>query len=137
MWLRDGKTRCREGRAFKGEGRRSRRGAAEGNPGDLGEIRARALRCGGDGPGGWGHGVSGLWATRATRGRERVEAGVWSRAAAGRAGLRRGRGELGHGERRWAVGFEPKGEGKAGLLGWFAGPGEEGKAGPVWEKGWA
>ena len=35
------------------------------------------------------------------------------------------------------AGFGPKGEGKAGLLGWFAGPGEEGKAGPVWEKGWA
>ena len=54
VWLRDGKARCGEGRAFKGEGRRSRRGAAE-NPGDLSEIRARALRCGGDGPGGWGH----------------------------------------------------------------------------------
>ena len=46
-------------------------------------------------------------------------------------------GERGNGPWRWAVGFGPKGEGKAGLLGWFAGPGEEGKAGPVWEKGWA
>ena len=121
VWLRDGKARCREGRAFKLEGQRSRRGAAEGNPGDLGEFRARALRCGGDGPGGWGHGVSGSWATRATRGRERVEAGVWSRAAAGRAGLRRGRGELGCGERVRA-GWSELGPGKewwaAGLGCW-------------------
>ena len=45
------------------------------------------------------------------------------------------RGERGNGPWRWAMGFGPKGEGKAGLLGWFAGPGEEGKARPAWEKG--
>ena len=54
----------RIGGGLKEAGRGSRRGSKEGNPGDLGGIQARALRCGGE------------------------EAGRRARAAAGRGGRR-------------------------------------------------
>ena len=123
VWLRDGKTRCREGRAFKGQGRRSRRGAAEGNPGDLGEIRARALRCGGDEPGRWDRRISeraGLLACGTGPSARREGTREGRAVSAGRA---RGSGSCGSrlaraGPEVWAV----------------RGEGERGGRGPSWEK---
>ena len=60
----------RIGGGLKEAGRGSRRGSKEGNPGDLGGIQARALRCGGE--------EAGRRARAAARGEGRWLAGVWA-----------------------------------------------------------
>ena len=60
----------RIGGGLKESGRGSRRGSKEGNPGDLGGIQARALRCGGE--------EAGRRARAAARGEGRWLAGVWA-----------------------------------------------------------
>jgi len=55
---------------LKEAGRGSRRGSKEGNPGELGGIQARALRCGGE--------EAGRRARAAARGEGRWLAGVWA-----------------------------------------------------------
>ena len=123
VWLQDGKARCREGRAFKGEGRRSRRGVAEGNPG---EIRARALRCGGDEPGRWDRRISeraGLLACGTGPSARREGTREGRAVSAGRA---RGSGSCGSrlaraGPEVWAVRGEVERGGRG--LGWIGGLG--------------
>jgi len=60
----------RIGGGLKEAGRGSRRGSKEGNPGELGGIQARALRCGGE--------EAGRRARAAARGEGRWLAGVWA-----------------------------------------------------------
>ena len=60
----------RIGGGLKEAGRESRRGSKEGNPGELGGIQARALRCGGE--------EAGRRARAAARGEGRWLAGVWA-----------------------------------------------------------
>ena len=60
----------RIGGGLKEAGRGSRRGSKEGNPGDLGGIQARALRCGGE--------EAGRRARAVARGEGRWLAGVWA-----------------------------------------------------------